>query len=151
MAKDLYHDHVKAALILAGWTILDDPYRLKISQGFYYEIDLAAEGVIAAEKGKVRVLIEVKSFARQSDVYEFHSALGQYLIYKTGLEEKNDYSDLYLAVPFDVYNTFFQRPFIDKVLKKYEVKLVTGVRKTALPRIDYAAISSTTFSQFSFL
>ncbi len=29
MAKDIYHEHVKAALIKDGWTITDDPLVLR--------------------------------------------------------------------------------------------------------------------------
>jgi hypothetical protein len=30
MAKDIYHENVKNALIKEGWTITHDPYSLKI-------------------------------------------------------------------------------------------------------------------------
>lgn len=125
MAKDIYHDHVKAALILAGWTILDDPYDLFIDQTLSYKIDLAAEKFIPAEKDNVKILVEVKSFLQKSTAYDFHRALGQYLVYKTGLEENHDYSDLYLAVPNVEFENFFTKPFIEKVLKKYEVRVMS--------------------------
>jgi hypothetical protein len=50
MAKDLYHDVVKKALINEGWTVTHDPYPLKIGSVRMF-IDLGAERIIAAEKG----------------------------------------------------------------------------------------------------
>lgn len=49
MAKDLYHDVVKKALINEGWTVTHDPYPLKIGSVRMF-IDLGAERIIAAEK-----------------------------------------------------------------------------------------------------
>jgi XisH protein len=125
MAKDIYHDHVKEALILDGWTIIQDPYKLEIDPSLTYDIDLAAEKLIAAKKGAQRIIVEIKSFLNQSVAYDFHTALGQYLVYQTGLDEKSETADLFLAVPLDAFDTFFQKPFIQKVLNKFEVKIIS--------------------------
>ncbi|GBF79490.1 element excision factor XisH family protein [Aphanothece sacrum] len=50
MAKDIFHNAVKNALIKDGWKITHDPYRLRYGIADIY-IDLAAEEAIAAEKG----------------------------------------------------------------------------------------------------
>lgn len=60
-AKDLYHDCVKNALVKDGWTITEDPYRVRIEERDAY-IDLAAERPFAAERGQERIAVEVKSF-----------------------------------------------------------------------------------------
>ena len=49
MAKDLFHQAVKTALIKDGWTITSDPLIIRIDR-IKLEIDLAAEKVFAAEK-----------------------------------------------------------------------------------------------------
>ena len=49
--KDLLHDCVKNALIKDGWTITDDPFRLKYKGRKLY-VDLGAERIIAAEKAR---------------------------------------------------------------------------------------------------
>ena len=49
MARDLFHDAVKNALVKEQWLITADPLKIKID-GVKLEIDLAAEKVIAAEK-----------------------------------------------------------------------------------------------------
>ena len=125
MAKDIYHEHVKKALILDGWTIIQDPYKVEIDPSLTYDIDLAAEKLIAAEKGMQRIIVEIKSFLNQSVAYDFHTALGQYLVYQTGLEEKGEKGSLFLAVPLDIFDTFFQKPFIQKVLIKFGVKTLS--------------------------
>ena len=52
MAKDIYHQHVKEALIKDGWTISHDPYYLDIDNPAPLEIDLGAEKLMSAERGK---------------------------------------------------------------------------------------------------
>ena len=61
MAKDIYHDIVKNAVIKDGWEVTHDPMTLldkplKID----YEIDLGAEKFIAAERGTEKIAIEIK-------------------------------------------------------------------------------------------
>lgn len=51
MARDIYHQIVREALEADGWTITADPFIIK-SIGLRFEIDLAAEQVFAAERGK---------------------------------------------------------------------------------------------------
>jgi XisH protein len=59
MAKDLFHEAVKTALIKEGWNITKDPLTIRIDR-VKLEIDLAAEKVFAAERegysGKVQSL-----------------------------------------------------------------------------------------------
>ncbi|HFA51006.1 MAG TPA: fatty-acid oxidation protein subunit alpha [Bacteroidetes bacterium] len=125
MAKDIYHQTVKDALVSDGWRIVKDPYRLEIDPTLIYDIDLAAERLIVAEKGIEQIIVEIKSFINQSVAYDFHAALGQYLVYKTGLEEIGENSSLFLAVPVDTFDTFFQKIFIQKVLEKYGIKIIS--------------------------
>jgi hypothetical protein len=52
---------VRTALEKDGWTITDDPLVLRLSPRTYY-VDLAAERLIAAERGGRYIAVEVKSF-----------------------------------------------------------------------------------------
>jgi hypothetical protein len=79
MAKDLYHDLVKEALIKDGWTITNDPYRLDWIPK--WQIDLGAEKIIGATKANHQIAVEVKTFLKPSFSHEFHGVLGQYLSY----------------------------------------------------------------------
>lgn len=123
MAKDLYHDHVKAALEKDGWRITHDGYRLG-DEEIEFEVDLGAEKLIAATKGVQKILVEVKSFKGQSKTYEFHQALGQFNNYALALEEQEPDRILYLAVPDIVFENFFQKAFVKKSLLRYQVNVV---------------------------
>ncbi|MBX7235048.1 MAG: XisH family protein [Caldilineales bacterium] len=82
--KDKFHDAVRTALEREGWTITADPLYLEFG-GVEMFVDLAAEKVIAAEKQGLKIAVEVKSFAAPSIISEFHTALGQFINYRTAL------------------------------------------------------------------
>ena len=50
MARDLFHNIVKEALIKDGWTITDDPLTLLSREEGGISTDMGAEKVIVAEK-----------------------------------------------------------------------------------------------------
>jgi hypothetical protein len=68
--------------------------------------------------------VEIKSFLGSSAISDFHEALGQYLDYKEGLVHRDPDRQLYLAVPFVTYETFFQLPFAQHMIKRYQLKLI---------------------------
>ncbi len=75
MAKDLFHQTVKQALIKEGWTITQDPLTIRIDR-VRLQIDLGSEKVFAAEKDGQKIAVEIKSFINPSNVNDFHNALG---------------------------------------------------------------------------
>jgi len=103
MAKDVFHQQVKKALIKDGWIITHDPFTIRISEAIKLQIDLAAENAIAAERNTDKIAVEIKSFIADSDISEFHTALGQYLNYCQALEEQEADRIVYLAVPSETY------------------------------------------------
>ena len=56
MARDVFHENVKEALIKEGWTITNDPLSFKIGN-MQVQIDLGAERLIAAERGTDKIAI----------------------------------------------------------------------------------------------
>jgi hypothetical protein len=122
-AKDIYHDLVRNALEHEGWTITHDPLLLQVG-GVEMSIDLGAELLIAAEKEGQKIAVEVKSFVSLSAMNEFHGALGQYLNYRKALAEQDPERLLFLAVPADVYDSFFALKFIAETIQSYQLKLV---------------------------
>ena len=122
-ARDVFHQAVKQALIVDGWTITNDPLVVQFG-GVDLYIDLGAEKLIAAEKAGHTIAVEVKSFLGASVVSEFHSALGQFLNYRFALKQKEPSRVLFLAVPLDIYQTFFTLAFTRGVVEQYDVKLV---------------------------
>ena len=61
------------------------------------------------------------TFLEISFAYEFHKALGQYQNYDLSLSEKEIDRVLFLAVPIDAWDDFFQRPFIQRSMQKHSV------------------------------
>ncbi|MEB3339951.1 XisH family protein [Okeania sp.] len=107
-ARDAFHTVVKNALIKEGWRITHDPYSIRFG-GVNMSIDLGSQKLIAAENSQRKIAVEIKSFLPQSSArYEFHTALGQYMIYHKALTKKAPERTLYLAIPTVTYNTFFQ-------------------------------------------
>ncbi len=123
MAKDIFHNIVKAALEKDGWTITHDPYVLETPQ-VDYKVDLGARKLIAATKEDQKIAIEVKSFLNISIVYSFHNALGQFLIYKLGLEEFEKDRVLYLALTKKAYLRLLKYEIIQKAMLNYQLKLI---------------------------
>jgi len=123
MAKDLFHQAVKQALIKQGWTITSDPLIIRIDR-VKLEIDIAAEKVFAAEKDEQKIAVEVKSFINPSAISDFHNALGQFLNYRLALEMTDPDRVLYLAVPIDIFNTFFQERFTQAAVLQYAIKVI---------------------------
>ena len=119
----MYHNQVKTALQKDGWQITHDPYEIRIG-GVEMYIDLAAEQVIAAQKGNVKIAVEIKSFISPSTISDFHLAHGQFLDYRYALEDEEPERILYLAVPDRVYQTFFTLKFIQRVIQRSQLKLL---------------------------
>jgi hypothetical protein len=96
MAKDLFHDAVKRGLEKDQWTITNDPLELELEE-ITVKIDLAAERLIAAERGEEKIAVEIKSFIGTSAISDFHTALGQFLNYQIFLEINEPNRLLYLT------------------------------------------------------
>lgn len=66
-AKDIYHAHVRNALLKDGWLITHDPLALRWGAKDLF-IDLGAEQLLAAEKSGKYIAVETKSFVGQSEI-----------------------------------------------------------------------------------
>jgi hypothetical protein len=107
MAKDIFHDTVKMALEKDGWVITHDPYTINIPDFKpKQDIDLGTEKMLAAEKETQKIAVEIKSFINPSVVYDFHTALSQYMNYLLGLDIQEPDRLLYLAIPDYAYSQF---------------------------------------------
>ncbi|MCO6489856.1 MAG: XisH family protein [Phaeodactylibacter sp.] len=123
MSRDFFHDAVVRALEKEGWAITDDPLFFRVG-GVDFKIDLGAERVIGAEKNEEKIAVEIKTFIGQSVVSAFHLAIGQYENYLFALEEIKSDRMLYLAVPESIWDDFFQRPFVEKVIQVKKVNVI---------------------------
>ncbi|HBE18305.1 MAG TPA: fatty-acid oxidation protein subunit alpha [Cyanobacteria bacterium UBA11149] len=122
-AKDLFHDAVQHGLEKDGWTIVANPLKFKFGK-VRFEVDLAADRLIVAEREGKKIAVEVKSFLRASTITDFYAALGQFLSYRLGLRETHPDRVLYLAVPDDIYWGFFQLEFTQAAVEEYKLLIV---------------------------
>ncbi|NER19327.1 MAG: fatty-acid oxidation protein subunit alpha [Symploca sp. SIO1C2] len=122
-AYDIYHQHVRTALEKDGWLITHEPFTFKVGVRQLL-IDLGAEKLIAAQKDKQRIAVEIKSFLASSPLSEFHTALGQFLNYRSALKRFEPQRVLYLAVPIDIYLTFFAEELTQMSIQDYNIKIV---------------------------
>ena len=123
MAKDVFHYAVRKGLEKEGGFITDDPLRIQAG-GADMEIDLGAEKIIAAERGEEKIAVEIKSFIGTSNISQFHTAVGQFINYRVALEEQQSECILYLAVPIGAYRKFFVLPFVQTIIKRFQIKLI---------------------------
>lgn len=121
--RDLFHDAVKNALIKDGWTITADPFRVEFG-GMDFYVDLGAERLINAEKDGRKIAVEIKGFVSSSFVGEFHTAVGQFMNYRLALSQKEPEREIYLAVPEDIFDSFFETPFGLLAITEYKLKLL---------------------------
>lgn len=122
-SRDLYHDAVKQALIKDGWLITADPYIIKYEDAELYA-DLGAEKTLAAERQGQKIVVEIKSFVGKSMMYDFHTALGQYIVYRDLLQLTAPDRILYLAIDDLVYTDFFQRQSITVITRQNRLRLI---------------------------
>src|SRR5262245_59001473 len=122
-ARDKFHDHVRKALVNDGWTITHDPLHLRWGKKDMYA-DLVAERILGAEKGDIKIAVEIKSFANPSLMDALESALGQFVLYDDVLERVEPERKLYLAVSAYAYHEIFEEPVGELLLSKGRVRLL---------------------------
>jgi hypothetical protein len=79
---------------------------------------------LAAEKETQKIAVEIKSFINPSVVYDFHTALGQYMNYLLGLDIQEPDRLLYLAIPDYAYSQFEKMGLILKAIETYKIRLI---------------------------
>ena len=122
-AKDIFHDVVKTALQKEQWEITDDPLRLKwgIRELF---VDLGAKKLLIAQKGEIKIAVEIKSFIGRSPMNELENALGQYILYRNILEETEKERKIYLAIRKSTYDEVFSEPIGVLAVQKNNLRLL---------------------------
>ena len=124
-ARDIYHNTVKNTLIKDGWTITDDPFRLKWGNNLLY-VDLGTEQLLTAEKENRKIAVVVKDFNGPSDIADLQNALGQYLLYRDVIEETDPNLPLYLAVHEETFATIFEEALGQLTIRKNDLKLIVS-------------------------
>ncbi len=133
MARDLFHENVKEALIKEGWIITNDPLSFKIGN-MQVQIDLGAERLIAAERGTDKIAIEIKTFGSLSFITSLYEAVGKYIIYRNVLGLRDPERLLYLAVPESIYSRFFEEQVIQKTMQEENLNSLFIIKPLKLSR-----------------
>ena len=124
MAKDIYHQVVKEALIKDGWTITHDPLTLLTKAEGGLQTDLGAEKIITAERGLERIAVEVKSLLSPSVIHEFIKSTGQYKAYIVAIRIKNIQRRMYLAIPQFIWESLEGKEVITELVAELNIHLI---------------------------
>jgi hypothetical protein len=88
-------------------------------------VDLGAEKVIAAERGVDKIAVEIKTFAKDSFIYEFYEVSGQYQFYEEFLTEQDNDRILYLAISEVIYKArFLPDESVMRMCQKIGIKFI---------------------------
>jgi hypothetical protein len=67
-------------------------------------VDLAAEhATVAAQREDRKIAVEIKSLGDRSPMRAFEQAVGQFVVYRMVLHEREPERQLYLAIPEAMY------------------------------------------------
>jgi hypothetical protein len=123
MAKDIIHEPVKAAIEKAGWRITNDQYTVQFAEFTMYA-DLAAERVIAAQRGNDKIAVEIKSFVKRSPVQDIRDALGQYMMYRAYLTKIEPDRKLYMATSARAYRDVFSLKAVQFLVQQFAIAMI---------------------------
>ena len=122
--NDFIHEIVKTILEEEGWTIIADPLHISMENTPDLYIDLTADKVIIAENQTEKIAVEVKSFIGKSIQTEFYHALGQFILYRTALQDFEADRIVYLGVPSDAWDNLLRKDFYQKVIQQTNLKII---------------------------
>ncbi len=130
MARDIYHDVVRQALEADGWTITDDPFPVSYGDHNLF-VDLGAQRLIAAERADEKIAVEIKSFIGRSPVNDLENALGQFMLYRSILQQNEPDRQLYLAVEVRVAEGIFASALGRLALDDFTLRIIVFDEDTA--------------------
>lgn len=88
------------------------------------QVDLGAENLIAASKGKSKIAVEIKSFVSPSLLNELEKTIGQMRLYSFALSKRDSRRVLHLAIPLRVFNTLKADPELFEFIRTEKFNLI---------------------------
>ncbi len=132
-AIDSCEPQIIRALEKVGWLIVAKPHNIRLDERYLYA-DFKASRVTG--NGIVSIVVmEVKCFTNPlHDLSELYTAIGQYRMYRSGMDSSGDTAiPLYLALPDVAYRRFEAQPDLFKVLRDSIVKwVVVDIQKESV-------------------
>jgi hypothetical protein len=116
--EDKIHQIVKNALIKDGWTITNEPYYFIYKKPKLYA-DLRAERSDDALRIREIIVVEVKSFRRNSITADFHESVGQYLLYRFALGKLYAEGNLFLAIGVEAHEALQNQNALWEMIAEY--------------------------------
>ena len=105
-AFDSCHPQILRALQKDGWQISADQFLIRIDRRHRVYIDIEAHH----SRNQSIMVVEVKCFQDvETETTDLYTAIGQYLVYQSLLQERGIEIPLYLAIPEHAYNGVFKR------------------------------------------
>ena len=86
--------------------------------------DLAAERVLAAQRGTEKIAVEIKSFIKRSAVQDMRDALGQFVMYRAYLARLEPERKLYMAISERAYQEVFTLKAVQFLLREFSVPVI---------------------------
>lgn len=123
-AIDRCEPQIIHALEKDGWLITHQPFAIRIdkTRGGYIFADIRLH---KPQTGQSAIVVEVKCFeSTRTFLDEFYHAVGQYIVYRNALLLNDISSPVYLAIPSNVFQNFFQQALIKAVLRNTRINLV---------------------------
>lgn len=121
-AIDQCEPQVIRALQKQGWIVTRRPFAIRLGKGESIYADLR---LVSAQDQRVIIVVEVKCFSEKRSILdEFYHAVGQYLFYRDVLVLKNINTPIYLSVPLNIYDTFFNRETVKTVVQNAQIKVI---------------------------
>lgn len=122
-ALDQCHEQIVRALEKAGWHVGEGPYTLPVPGRRPLYIDIYAQRHEGARQQTI-IIVEAKCFADiTAELNDLYTALGQYLIYRSLLQQRGITDDLYLAVPTHAFEGVIQQ-VATSVITEIRVKMI---------------------------
>ncbi|MCU0482289.1 MAG: hypothetical protein MUE54_13935 [Anaerolineae bacterium] len=121
-AVDTCQPQVIRALEKEGWRILLGETRFR---KYKRSIMIDIRAVHGANGSSKQILLaEVKCFGNSSEyTRDLYTAIGQYIVYRAMLNELNDATPLYLAIPVVAYDELFDA-IIQRAVNDAKIKLI---------------------------
>jgi hypothetical protein len=118
---DSCHPQIVRALRKEGWRVEDKPRALRVNRRRVL-VDVSASRITNTGVREI-LLAEVKCLSESSTTQELYTAIGQYLVYRTMLDQLEIRVPLYLAVPEAGYLSLFDST-IRQLVDDNRIKLV---------------------------
>jgi hypothetical protein len=116
---DSCHWQVVRALEKDGWQVNPKPSQFtEENSGMTVIIDLYAE-----RSEDERLFVEVKCYPEKNRTQELYVSFGQYMLYRSFLQQEGLDIPLYLAVPKEIYATRFHN-IIRQAIEDNDIKVV---------------------------